>query len=449
MAARKEETSRLAEPRETTRKILDPILKEVPTNMLSEPIDVVSVDSSETTAATTGVLPPASTSDRSSKTFSEDLYKITSNLPQPKVVIIGAGIAGLTAAQHLVQSGMRNLTVIEASERYGGRIFTKQFGDVDYCELGTHYLDFNNDDQNKSKVEVPWLRDVAFVKSSGKWIESQETHDMLAMFEKIQMDMAQEKDVAEKNLYKTLVNRVESQLQSVPKEKRSTATRVFCGIMQNLRSNFGTDLVNVDAKISPKGLNRHSELMPLNGCANYLGPLVDVLPEDALRLGTPVGRIEWNLSKYKDHPIMVKTLTGDTFMADYAIVTLPLSVLKSLGSTLFYPPLPQSKVWSMSRMGVGTVEKIFLEFDEPIEGWFKKAFTMAVTPNEAHDKRSWTSGMSSVERVANSKKVLEITVAGRQAEDMRLMSDDQVANEAHSILQKFHRKSLPICLASS
>lgn len=38
--------------------------------------------------------------------------------PQPTVVIIGAGMAGLSAAHRLVQCGLRNFTVLEATDRY-------------------------------------------------------------------------------------------------------------------------------------------------------------------------------------------------------------------------------------------------------------------------------------------------------------------------------------------
>ena len=38
--------------------------------------------------------------------------------PEPAVVIIGAGISGLSAAQRLAQSGISNFTVLEATDRY-------------------------------------------------------------------------------------------------------------------------------------------------------------------------------------------------------------------------------------------------------------------------------------------------------------------------------------------
>jgi monoamine oxidase len=71
--------------------------------------------------------------------------------PSPKrtvkgpVVILGGGIAGLTAAWRLWQQGV-DCEVFEASERFGGRMFTKRDfnGDRMFCELGGELVDTNH-----------------------------------------------------------------------------------------------------------------------------------------------------------------------------------------------------------------------------------------------------------------------------------------------------------------
>jgi monoamine oxidase len=44
-----------------------------------------------------------------------------------QVLIIGAGMAGLSAAVKLIESGVKNIAILEADNRIGGRIHTQQF----------------------------------------------------------------------------------------------------------------------------------------------------------------------------------------------------------------------------------------------------------------------------------------------------------------------------------
>ncbi|WP_332995105.1 flavin monoamine oxidase family protein [Scytonema sp. PRP1] len=60
-----------------------------------------------------------------------------------KVGIIGAGLAGLTAAYELKQIG-HDVTVFEASNRSGGRVYTHHFKDGTYGELGAMRIPANH-----------------------------------------------------------------------------------------------------------------------------------------------------------------------------------------------------------------------------------------------------------------------------------------------------------------
>jgi monoamine oxidase len=68
-----------------------------------------------------------------------------SNNPQ-KVTVIGAGLAGLSAAHQLVRSG-HEVTILEARRRPGGRVYTlrEPFADGLYAEAGAFWIADNHD----------------------------------------------------------------------------------------------------------------------------------------------------------------------------------------------------------------------------------------------------------------------------------------------------------------
>ena len=85
-------------------------------------------------AATAGT---AAASCVSSRQFAND----------PPIAIVGAGVAGLTAAYRLTQKG-RPVHLFEASQRCGGRIFTRKNFNADnqFVELGAELVDTNHKD---------------------------------------------------------------------------------------------------------------------------------------------------------------------------------------------------------------------------------------------------------------------------------------------------------------
>ena len=62
------------------------------------------------------------------------------------IAIIGGGVAGLTAAYRLQAAGAKPI-VFEASNRWGGRMFTQyDFYKGMFCELGGEFVDTNHED---------------------------------------------------------------------------------------------------------------------------------------------------------------------------------------------------------------------------------------------------------------------------------------------------------------
>lgn len=63
----------------------------------------------------------------------------------------------------------------------------------------------------------------------------------------------------------------------------------------------------------------------------------------------------------------IKILCGDgsMFLADHVVITIPLGCLKKDHPTLFSPSLCVSKSRAIQAIGFGTVNKIYLQFEEP------------------------------------------------------------------------------------
>ena len=55
------------------------------------------------------------------------------------VLVVGAGVAGLSAAEHLAANGIDDIVVLEADGRWGGRVCTESFGDS-AVELGANWI---------------------------------------------------------------------------------------------------------------------------------------------------------------------------------------------------------------------------------------------------------------------------------------------------------------------
>lgn len=54
-----------------------------------------------------------------------------------EILIIGAGIAGISAAHKLIKSGFHNVRILEATARSGGRVKTGRFGEKIHTTIET------------------------------------------------------------------------------------------------------------------------------------------------------------------------------------------------------------------------------------------------------------------------------------------------------------------------
>lgn len=57
---------------------------------------------------------------------------------EKNILIVGAGASGIAAATKLLENGFRNITILEAESRIGGRINTVPYGQG-FIDMGAQW----------------------------------------------------------------------------------------------------------------------------------------------------------------------------------------------------------------------------------------------------------------------------------------------------------------------
>lgn len=118
---------------------------------------------------------------------------------------------------------------------------------------------------------------------------------------------------------------------------------------------------------------------------------------------------------------------GKTFIADAAIIAVPLGVLKA-NRISFEPKLPDWKEAAIAELGVGLENKIILHFENVF--WSNVEFLGVVA-----DTSYGCSYFLNLHKAA-SHPVLVYMPSGRLAKDIEKMSDEAAANFAFTQLKK-------------
>ncbi|MEM9178824.1 MAG: FAD-dependent oxidoreductase [Pseudomonadota bacterium] len=224
------------------------------------------------------------------------------------IAIVGAGMSGLAAAHKLAAAG-RAVTVFEARERIGGRVWTSD------------------------ELDVP-------VDLGASWIHGTTDNPLTELSDVLGLDRIVTDD--------TYVVRGEggALLDDYPDWMDEVA---------NVQHSAGTELKNINqtAYLIDRDYGG-DEVVFAQGYAQIFEALIGGYD---VRLGHVVEAIS-----YSDAGVSI-TVRGEPNAFEAVIVTLPLGVLKK-DMVTFSPPLPAPKQDAISRLGMGLLDKLYLQFDD-------------------------------------------------------------------------------------
>ncbi|XP_041002483.1 probable polyamine oxidase 4 isoform X1 [Juglans microcarpa x Juglans regia] len=353
----------------------------------------------------------------------------------PSVIVIGGGISGVAAARILSDASVK-VILLESRDRLGGRIHTDySFGcPVDMgaswlhgvcnenplapliCGLGLTLYRTSGDDSvlYDHDLESYTLYDV-----EGHQVPQQMVIEVGETFKRILKETGKVRDEHTNDM--SVLQAISIVLDRLPElRQEGLAHEVLQWYICRMEAWFAADA----DMISLKSWDQEHVLSGGHGLmVQGYDPLIKALAKDIdIRLNHRVTKISNVFNK-----VMATVEDGRNFLADAAILTVPLGVLKAK-LIEFEPELPDWKVSAISDLGVGNENKIALLFDTVF--WPNVELLGIVAPS------CYACGYFLNLNKATGHPVLVYMAAGRFAYDLEKLSDESAANFAMSQLKK-------------
>nr|XP_015880626.2 polyamine oxidase 2 [Ziziphus jujuba var. spinosa] len=358
-----------------------------------------------------------------------------SQTTSPSAIVVGGGMAGIAAARALHDASFQ-VVLLESRDRIGGRVHTDySFGFP--VDLGASWL--HGVCQENPLAPLIGRLGLPLYRTSGDNSVLYD-HDLesYALFDMDGNQVPQELVTKVGEAFESILKETEKVRQeisedmsilrafSIVSERRpdlrleGLAHKVLQWYLCRMEGWFAADSETISLKCWDQ-----EELLPGGHGLMVRGyhPVVNTLAKGLdIRLGHRVTKIVRRFNGVK-----VTVEDGRTFVADAAVVAVPLGVLKAK-TIKFEPKLPDWKESAISELGVGIENKIVLHFEKVF--WPNVEFLGVVA--ETSYECSYFLNLHK----ATGHSVLVYMPAGQLARDIEKMSDEEAANFAYVQLKK-------------
>jgi len=394
-------------------------------------------------------------------------------LSRNRILIVGAGMAGIAAARKICEQDGFDVKILEASSRAGGRAHTRIVDGIP-IELGATYIHGTKKNliydlskkygliSGKGKRETEWEEHtLTALLTNG---ESVPSHIVLKCYSKFSdlLDSI-ESDASActwarqyEDTYAYLANEYPKSLEK-GKTTRKVLKEPYCN---SLFEVFLHSQSVIEGEENCKGVSIVCPYVDLDGnfdarfddgysYGSLVSKLLEDLPKDMILYGREVVSINT-----ESNPTMVKCRNGDQFEADHVIVTVSLGVLKrrclnllSDESSLFEPPLPAEKLKAICSLGFGNIAKIVFQFDQEITTKYKlKPLMVLWRPEDKGDpvlKRfPWVTNLFTVNRISNSH-FYETWFHGSTVAQVESATKEEIIEGLCYVLEKVFKHPIP------
>nr|XP_004239292.1 probable polyamine oxidase 5 [Solanum lycopersicum] len=408
---------------------------------------------------------------------------------KPKVVIIGAGMAGLTAANKLYTSAgckeFIEVCVVEGGDRIGGRIITSEFVGS-RIEMGATWIHGIGgspvykiaQEINSLHSDKPWecmnefLDEPLTIAEGGYHLNSSLVDPICNLFKKL-MDFAQGKPHVQfpssngnlsigsflrKGLdaYWGSIKEQEETLGFDNWTRKSLEEGIFA-MLENTQRTYTSagDLETLDFNAeSEYRMFPGKEITIAKGYSTIVESLASVLPDGMIQLGRKVTKIEWQPDDGENcdviKPVKIHFCDGSIMYADHVIVTVSLGVLKQgihNNTGMFSPPLPRFKTEAISRLGFGVVNKLFLQLSPNRDEFPNLQMVFHQSDSKLRHRRIpwWMRRTASLCPIYGTSNVLLSWFAGKEALEVESLSDEEIIDGFSKVISDLLENSKNKC----
>ncbi len=277
------------------------------------------------------------------------------------VIVVGAGLSGLTAAYRLAGAGL-DVRLLEARERIGGRAWRLPVGDA-WFDAGCEALDHEHAALLRLAEEVgvgvweapPWSSDTSpGLEGADVMLFQEFEREIEALAARLDPDHPEDTDGAGELDRLTLAGWLEERAASASVLRAAEVwIAVASSTVPTAEMSFLAYAAKLAAGAAPTGLTLRFDGGP-SAVAEALAAALD----GRVRVGSPVGAVEEGNGE-----ALVRLLDGEVERADRVVVALPLTAQSDLA---FDPPLPEFRRRARAEARYGAVVKQAGLFDAAV-----------------------------------------------------------------------------------
>ncbi|XP_014299343.1 spermine oxidase [Microplitis demolitor] len=383
----------------------------------------------------------------------------------PRIIIVGSGVSGIAAASRLIQNGFNNITIFEAENRMGGRVYSVEIGEylADFGgewvtgEVGNVVFELawplgllQRSDDNKE-----WTQTIRMFGSSGNEIPQHVVTPLMEFFDDLTSSNHGGIDDLKTGSFGEYAEIKINEYFKNHSEITADLHQPLLHLLELLK--MADDAAISWNEVSAVKVLNYPECegdQVINWKERTYSTILDILmkkypnPEEELpirnltKLNTKVIEI-----KFDETPIKVTTADGEEHFADHVIVTPSLGVLKKNYNKLFNPLLPENKLNAIKNLSFGGTAKIIIYYENP--WWLNDPiFGRSIYWTEKDRKelendpqKKWMLGVSLCTRIEHKPKLLLFWVSGPYVREMELTPEGLFQEQVKQLMNKFFGKT--------